>query len=117
MYFNDVNTITIYSRRRAPNVFTVKKKIILYLMEIITMCLEYIKTLINIVKHNYFIIRGYMFRPFKRSSSGLIRDRVNRCCVLDFMYFMYFIDVNKLGSQRVHNICRFDLLEGLKVTV
>ena len=27
---------------------------------------EYSKTLIDIHQHNYFIIRGYMFRPFKR---------------------------------------------------
>jgi len=30
---------------------------------------------------------------------------------------MYFIDVNILGSQRVHSICGVDLLEGLKMTV
>jgi len=41
----------------------------------------YTKTLINIRQHNYFIIRGYMFRPFKGSSSGFLTDRVNRCCV------------------------------------
>jgi len=27
------------------------------------------------------IIRCYMFRPFKRASSGLLTDSVNRCCV------------------------------------
>jgi len=32
------------------------------------------KTLINIRQHNYFIIRGYMFRLLKRSSSGLLTD-------------------------------------------
>ena len=32
------------------------------------------KTLIIIRRHNYFIIQGYMFRPFKRSSSGLLTD-------------------------------------------
>jgi len=41
----------------------------------------YTKTLINICQHNYFIIQGYMFRPFKLSSLGLLIDWVNRCCV------------------------------------
>jgi len=31
--------------------------------------------------------------------------------------FMYFIDVNILGSQHVHGICWLNLLEGLKMTV
>jgi len=34
--------------------------------------------------------------------------------LLDFMYFM---DVNILGSQRVRSIFRLNLLEGLKMTV
>ena len=54
---------------------------LLYLMEDISMCREYTKTLINIRQNNYFITQGYMFRPFKRSSSGLLTVPVNRCCV------------------------------------
>jgi len=36
--------------------------------------LGYTKILIDLRQHNYFIIRGYMFRPFKRSASGLLTD-------------------------------------------
>jgi len=51
-------------------------------MEDITMCLGYIKTLINNVKHNYFnVYDATCFDLFKWSSSCLLADRVNRCCV------------------------------------
>jgi len=39
------------------------------------------KTFIDIRRHNCFIIGGYIFRPSKWSSSGLLTDWVNRCCV------------------------------------
>ena len=45
------------------------------------------QTLINIRQHNSFITRGYMFRPFKRSTSGLLTDWVNRRCVLYMLGF------------------------------
>jgi len=41
----------------------------------------YTKTLINIRQAQlFYCIQGYMFRPFKRSSLGLLTFRVNRCC-------------------------------------
>jgi len=39
------------------------------------------KILIDVRQHNYFIIRGYMFRPFKQTSTGLLTDSVKRCCL------------------------------------
>jgi len=40
------------------------------------------RTLINIRQAKlFYCIQDYMFRPFKRSSSDLLTDRVNRCCV------------------------------------
>jgi len=49
--------------------------IIQVLMEGITMCYEYTKTLIDIRQHNYLIIRGYMFRSFKRSEDDRLKCR------------------------------------------
>jgi len=45
-------------------------------MHLLHSAMAHTNTLINVRKHNYFIIRGYMFRPFKRSSSGLLTDPV-----------------------------------------
>ena len=43
---------------------------------------EILKDKLIYVKHKYFIVyEATCFELFKRSSSGLLADRVNRCCV------------------------------------
>ena len=42
---------------------------------------------------------------------------VTKYIKFNMLDFMYFINVNILGSQHVHSICWVDLLEGLMMTV
>ena len=50
-------------------------------------------TLINISQHNYFIMQGYTFGPFKRSSSVLLTDAV-------YMFGSQYIFIDKIHKIR-----------------